>query len=139
MGTWGVELFDGDTALDLLDGLGPPAAAERLEHVVRTLEPALVNARPEPVRTLPEEVVAAAAAIAANTLSEERFSWNEEASGVTEWLARPVPLQVRSLAVEALDAALPADGWWWRSWGDDVDREQARAALEKVRAALRKQ
>lgn len=137
MGTWGVEPFDSDTALDFLDGLGALTAAGRLELVVRTLESVLASAQPESSETLPEEVISAAAVIAANLSSGEDFSWNEEAPGITEWLPNPVSLQVRTLAIDALEAALPVDGWWWRSWVDDAERVQAKAALDEVKRALR--
>lgn len=137
MGTWGVEPFDSDTALDFLDGLGALSAEERLESVVKTLESVLESARPESLETLPEEVISAAAVIAANLPSGEQFPWNEEVPGVTEWLPRPVPIRARTLAIEALEAALPLDGWWWRSWVDDAERVQAKTALDEVKRALR--
>ncbi|MFF4599873.1 DUF4259 domain-containing protein [Amycolatopsis sp. NPDC001319] len=137
MGTWGVEPFDSDTALDFLDGLGALTAGGRLELVVRTLESVLVNSRSESSETLPEEVISAAAVIAASLPSGEEFSWNEEVPGITEWLPKPVSLQVRTLAIDALEAALPVGGWWWRSWVDDAERAQAKAALDEVKRALR--
>jgi hypothetical protein len=137
VGTWGVEPFDSDTVLDFLDGLGALTAGGRLELVVRTLESVLVNSRPESSETLPEEVISAAAVIAASLPSGEDFSWNEEVPGITEWLPKPVSLQVRTLAIDALEAALPVGGWWWRSWVDDAERAQAKAALDEVKRALR--
>jgi alpha-glucosidase len=137
VGTWGVEPFDSDTALDFLDGLGALTAAARLELVVGTLESVLASAQPESAETLPEEVICAAAVIAANLPSGEGFSWNEEAPRVTEWLPKPVPLQVRTLAIDALEAVLPVGGWWWRSWVDDAERAQAKDALDDVKRALR--
>lgn len=144
MGTWGPEPFDSDTAADYLDDLGELSPPMRLDAIVRTLgsvpetprETAPGDGVRRPADALPEEVIAAAAVVAANLPSGERLPWNGEVAGITEWLPQPVPEAVRSLAIGALDAAVPAGGWWWRSWVDDADRDRAAGALDRLRAAL---
>lgn len=137
MGTWGVNPFGSDTALDFLDELGQLSPQERLELVVRTLEVASGDAHPSTSAALPEEVISAAAVIAANLPSGESFPWNEEVSGITQWLPKPVPGRLCVLALEALKSALPVGGWWWQSWVDDVDRVEAKSALDRIKSALR--
>jgi hypothetical protein len=137
MGTWGADPFGNDTAEDFLAGLAPLSSSERLEFVVRAFKSALEETRSSSPDVLPEEVISAAAVVAANLPTGESFPWNEEVPGITQWLSSPVPAQVSALAIEALDASLPPDGWWWRSWFDDADRAEMKSSIERIKSVLR--
>jgi hypothetical protein len=86
MGTWGVGPFDSDSALDYLDALRPLAPEDRSVHLERTLRAAaLPDGRRERVEILPEEVIAAAAVVAANLPSGDQLPWNDDAPGIVDW------------------------------------------------------
>ncbi|SPL97915.1 unnamed protein product [[Actinomadura] parvosata subsp. kistnae] len=86
---------------------------------------------------LPEEVVAAAAVVAANVPAGSSFSWNEEYPDITEWLMKPIMPDLALTAIRALEMTLPADGWFWRSWVDAGEREEAQATIDSLRSVLR--
>jgi hypothetical protein len=137
MGTSGSGPFDSDTALDTLATLGPMMPSERLDLVARTLDAAIESASSSSPDILPEEVIASAAVIAANSPGGEELPWNSDVPGILEWLPKPVPSSLARSALRALDATIPAGGWWWQSWTDDADRDQIANALEEIRAILR--
>ncbi|GHA10659.1 DUF4259 domain-containing protein [Streptomyces echinoruber] len=115
MGTWGSGPFDSDTAEDFLDELKERSALQRLavvENVFRSVVEAGGNSSSS---VLPEEVVASAAVVAANVPTGSSLSWGEEYSGIREWLPKPIAPALASSAIRALEATLPADGWFWRS------------------------
>jgi Domain of unknown function (DUF4259) len=139
VGTWGTAPFANDSALDLLETLVPVSSAERLALVLRTLD-AGAAAGDDPsdaARLAPEEVISAAAVVAANLPTGAPLPWNSWVPGITRWLARPVPPDTPARALAAIDAAVPDDGPWWGAWVDDADRERAGAELDQLRAALR--
>lgn len=133
MGTWGTGPFDSDTAEDLADSLEDLPAEERMARVDRVLRRAIDAGDSE---KLPGEVIAAAAVIASNLPPGINLPWNEDYEGISEWLPKPVPTEFTARAIQALDRALPADGWYWRSWTDDNDRREAEDVVNAARSAL---
>lgn len=138
MGTWGAGLFDNDTALDFLEVVGSMTPAGRLEHVVQTLRLSEGIGRSATPPVTIEEAIAAASIVAANMPGGEEFPWHDEVQKISDWLPKPVSNEVAASAVRALDAATPADGWWWRSWVDSTEKAQMKAMLEVVRGLLLK-
>ncbi len=138
MGTWGTTPFANDSALDLLESLVPASSAERLALVLRTLdaEEQAGDGSEESGKRAPEEIISAAAVLAANLPTGAALPWNSWVPGITRWLTRPVPADTPARALAAIDAAVPDDDPWWGAWLDDADREQAGAALDQLRAAL---
>ncbi|WP_217235077.1 DUF4259 domain-containing protein [Streptomyces sp. AC555_RSS877] len=137
MGTWGSDPFDSDTAEDFHDELEEQPASRRLAVVESTFRSAIEAGGSSNSSVLPEEVMALAAVAAANVPAGSSLAWNEEYLRITEWLAKPIAPALASSAIQVLEVALPADGWFWRSWVDASDREEAQAAIGSLRYALR--
>ncbi|GAA2067606.1 hypothetical protein GCM10009801_15120 [Streptomyces albiaxialis] len=138
MGTWGSGPFDSDTAEDFLDALEEQSAHQRLAIVERTFRSAVEGHGSSSSSVLPEEVMTAAAAVvAAHVPAGHSLTWNEEYPGITEWLAKPIAPALASSAVQALEVALPSDGWFWRSWVDAEERSEAQNAIDRLRFVLR--
>ncbi|MEW1614375.1 MULTISPECIES: DUF4259 domain-containing protein [unclassified Streptomyces] len=137
MGTWGSGPFDSDTAEDFLDELQEQSAPQRLAVVENTFRSAIEGGGSSSSSVLPEEVMTAAAVVAANVPAGRSLAWNEEYPGIMEWLAKPITPALASSAVQALEAALPTDGWFWRSWVDAEERSEAQAAIDRLRSVLR--
>lgn len=137
MGTWGSGPFDSDTAEDFLDELEEQSAARRLAVVERTFRTAIGADGSSSSSVLPEEVMAAAAVVAANIPAGRSLAWNEEYPSITGWLAQPISPALASSAIQALEVTLPADGWFWRSWVDPDEKGEAQAAIESLRSVLR--
>ncbi|MER5212240.1 DUF4259 domain-containing protein [Streptomyces sp. NPDC002838] len=137
MGTWGSGPFDSDTAEDFLDELEEQSAPQRLAVVERTFRAAIEAGGSANSSVLPEEVTAAAAVVAANVPAGRSLTWNEDYPSITEWLAQPIAPALASSAIQALEVTLPADGWFWRSWVDAGEKEEAQAAIDSLRSVLR--
>ncbi|MER5769292.1 DUF4259 domain-containing protein [Streptomyces sp. NPDC001985] len=137
MGTWGSGPFDSDTAEDFLDELEEQSAPQRLAVVQSTFRSAVEGGGSPSSSVLPEEVMAAAAVVAANIPAGHSLTWNEEYPGITEWLAKPIAQALASSAVQALEVALPADGWFWRSWVGAEEKSEAQVAIDRLRSVLR--
>lgn len=136
MGTWGTGPFDSDIAGDFLDQLEGLSALQRLAVIERTFRVVIESGGSSTSSVLPEEVIAAAALMAANIPEGQFFAWEEEYPGMSGWLPQPIPSGLASNALQALDVALPPGGWFWRSWVDDPDRAEAQAVIESLRAVL---
>jgi alpha-glucosidase len=137
MGTYGSGPFDSDTAEDFLDELEEQPVSRRLAVVESTFRSAIEAGGGSNSSVLPEEVIAAAAVVAANIPAGSSLAWNGEYPSITEWLAKPITPTLASSAIQALDVALPADGWFWRSWVDASEREGAQDAIDSLRSVLR--
>lgn len=135
MGTWGTGLFDSDTAEDYLDELEGRSASGRLAAVTATLRAS--SDRGMSSRVLPEEVMAAAAVVAANLPAGAPLEWGEDYPGVVDWLPKPIDSTLASSATRALENAFSGNDSFWRSWVSEQDRAEARAELERVTALLR--
>ncbi|PRX03868.1 UNVERIFIED_ORG: hypothetical protein CLV66_109147 [Actinomadura viridilutea] len=55
---------------------------------------------------------------------------------MSEWLPKPIPSDLAPNALQALDVAIPPEGWFWRSWVDDRDRAETQAVIESLWAVL---
>jgi alpha-glucosidase len=137
MGTWGVHPFGSDTALDFLDLISTLSPQARLELILRTLQSASYDSPALDSVSLPEEVIAAASIVAVNLPGGEELPWNDEYEGLRGSLPMPVSIEVRTLAYDALELALPVDGWWWQSWVDTDDRSQMQSSIDSVKTVLR--
>lgn len=137
MGTWGSGPLDSDTAEDFLDELEEQPVSQRLTVVEKTFRSAIEAGGSSNSSVLPEEVMAAAAVVAANIPAGRVLVWNEEYPSITEWLAKPITPTLASAAIQALDVTLPADSWFWTSWVDASEREEAQAAIDSLRSVLR--
>ncbi|MFJ2953259.1 hypothetical protein [Streptomyces sp. NPDC087270] len=112
-------------------------APRRLEVVERTFRAAIEAGGGSTSSVLPEEIMAASAVVAANVPAGRSLPWNEEYPRITEWLTKPIAPLLASSASQALELTFPADGWFWRSWVDVGEREEAQAAIDSLRAVLR--
>ncbi|GAA4424355.1 DUF4259 domain-containing protein [Actinokineospora soli] len=136
MGTWGTGPFDSDGAEDLLDELAGHTIERRLEVVTRLLVSAIDAGGGADASVQPEEVVATAAVVAAGVPAGRHLPWNDDWDGLERWLPQPISADLAALAVRALEVAVPAGGWFWRSWVDAGEQEEARAAINEIKAVL---
>jgi hypothetical protein len=137
MGTWGPGPLDNDTADDLIDELQelpPPGRVARLSDI---LQAAVTLAAQQRRPALPDQVLAAAAIVGANTPRGAAEEWLEDNEAVADWLAPPVAPQTAALAAQALEAALPPDSWYWSSWTDPDDRQDAEDTYRSLLDLLR--
>lgn len=133
MGTWGVGPFDSDMAEDFVDQLEDLSAVQRAAILESRLERATSGDPDE----LLGEVLAAAAVVAANLSAGRNLPWNEDYPGISEWLSERELGRLIPLAANALEMHFQSDGWYWRSWVDEGERDEANAACESIRRALR--
>ncbi|WP_052852615.1 DUF4259 domain-containing protein [Streptomyces avicenniae] len=133
MGTWGSGLLENDTAQDVLEEYAEASPAQRLDSITRILSDPPLD---ESADVLVEEVITAAVVVAANLPDGADLPWNSGVPGITEWLDKPLPVGLPALARDALTVTLPEDSWWWRSWTDPGDREQAASSLARLTAVL---
>ncbi|SDP57906.1 protein of unknown function [Streptomyces sp. cf386] len=136
MGTWGSGPFDNDTAEDTLEELDEMSQRDREETVGSVFRSAVRGARSPSASVLPEEVIVAAAVVAANTPAGARVDWNEDYPSITGWLAKPISPALAASAVEGLQAALPADGWYWGGWKEPQDKAEAEW-IDRITSILR--
>ena len=132
MGTWGTGPFDSDTAEDFVDRLEDLPSAQRAERLRARLEKAVADGDDK----LPGEVLAAAAVVAANLPAGRGLSWNEDYEGIESWLSRDEAGDLAGLADRALELTFAPDGWYWASWSDAEDSEEARAVHGRLREVL---
>lgn len=137
VGTWGSGPFQGDSALDFIDLMGPLSRDERQGEVEQLFTAAIEDGRTGRTSVLPEEVLAAAAVVAASWPSGTELPWNADVPSIAEWLPQPVPARLRSLALQALETSLPPGGWWWESWRDPGDREDMERVVKQIERVLR--
>lgn len=137
MGTWGTGPFDSDTAEDFLNELEDRPAWQRLTVIENTFRSAIEARGSSSSSVLPEEVTAAAAAVVANIPAGSYLARNEEYPNIAKWLTKPITPALASSAIRALEVTLPADGWFWRSWVDAGEREEAQATIDSLQSALR--
>jgi hypothetical protein len=137
MGTWGSGPFDNDTAEDTLEELDAMSERCREETVDSVFRAAVRGAGSPSASMLPEEVIVAAAVVAANAPAGAGVDWNEDYPTITDWLAKPVSPALAASAVEALEAALPADGWYWSGWKEPQDKAEAEEWIGRIISLLR--
>ncbi|WP_283134316.1 DUF4259 domain-containing protein [Rhizohabitans arisaemae] len=136
MGTWGSGPFDNDTAEDFLDELEEMSPSQRQALVEKLFHSAIEGREGSRTSVLPEEVVAAAALVAANIPAGSSIFLNEDYPGIAEWLERPVLPALASLAIQAVEVTFSADSWFWGSWVDTESRKEAQSAIRSLRSVL---
>jgi alpha-glucosidase len=133
MGTWGAGPFDSDMAEDFVDQLEDVPSSRRVALIRTRLEQAVSD----DAEKLLGEVLAAAAVVAAGLPAGRDLPWNEDYPGIASWLPEADVRSLAALADRALEAHFPPDGWYWQSWTDDEERDEARAVYERLRQVLR--
>ncbi|WP_075021408.1 DUF4259 domain-containing protein [Actinomadura madurae] len=133
MGTWGAGPFDSDTAEDFVDGLERLAVEERLAALERIFTRAIHSVELE---ESPGEVVAAAAVVAANLESGAALPWSTDYPGISAWLPEPVAAELSPAALRAMEAVIPADGWFRRSWVTNEERREAESVVDTLKSVL---
>lgn len=139
MGTFGTGPFSSDGALDLLDELGE-RPAERRHHALAHMFTHVLNNRDLLGHEFfPDEVVAAAAIVAAGLPGGEHLQQLLTAAGQDPQTVTP-PAPAPDLAAPALEALLfvaGPGGPWHQGWTDDMYRLEAQHTIDNLSAILR--
>ncbi|MFJ1756154.1 DUF4259 domain-containing protein [Kitasatospora sp. NPDC088134] len=131
MGTWDIGPFENDMAADFADALDEAAEDER-EALVRMTLIRTVQTRDYLESPEGAEAVAAAALIAAQCPGGEPVS-----TGYSPDEALPIfAIDLRSLAVEALDRVVAAESELADLWDETVDGPKWRQTISRIRAVL---
>jgi hypothetical protein len=133
MGTWGEGPFDSDGAEDFLESLEELTPDARLVVVSRLLRSAAVPLSEWPRDLWDTEVIAAAAVLAVSVSGDDPFDAEQD---VTEWLPKPLPAELLSLGLRAIDQATALGGPWMQSWTTDHSRADALGAIARIRDVL---
>lgn len=138
MGTFGTGPFSSDGALDLLDKLaGQPAGQRRA-----VLEGIFLQVRDRPGllgrEFFPDEVVAAAAIVAAGMAGGEDIQRDlvGQGYGISAVLVPAPDPALCASALEALLAAAGRDGPWHDGWVDPETAAEARQITDRLAAVL---
>jgi hypothetical protein len=136
MGTFGTGPFDNDGGLDLLDELADQPADQRREVLERIFF--RVRERPDLLgwKVFPDEVVAAAAVVAASLPGGEdiRQDLADKSYDVDAVLLPAANPELNASALEALLLAAGRDGPWHEGWSDPEDAAQARHTTDHLAA-----
>jgi hypothetical protein len=136
MGTFGTGPFDNDGALDLLVELAGQPADQRHEVLDRIFS--RVRDRPDLLgqKVFPDEVVAAAAVVAASLPGGEgiRQDLADHGYDVDTVLLPATDPELDVSALEALLLAAGRDGPWHVGWTDPEDAAQARQTTDHIAA-----
>jgi hypothetical protein len=136
MGTFGTGPFDNDGALDLLDELASQPADQRREVLERIFF--RVRDRPDLLgrKFFPDEVVAAAAVVAANLPGGEgiRQDLADKGYDVDAVLLPAADPELNDSALEALLFAAGPDGPWHAGWTEPENAAQARHTTDHLAA-----
>jgi alpha-glucosidase len=136
MGTWGTGPFSSDGALDLLDELAGQPASQRREALERIFF--RVRDRPDLLgrKFFPDEIVAAAAVVAASLPGGEGLRQDLADHGYdadAPLVPAPDP-ELNHSAQEALLVAAGRDGPWHDGWVDPQAAAQARQTIDRLAA-----
>ncbi|MBA0050220.1 DUF4259 domain-containing protein [Streptomyces sp. AJS327] len=131
MGTWDVGPFDSDCAADLCGDLDKAAESERAS-VIRAALLAVTKAKGYLDADLAQEAVAAAALIAAQCPSGEPL---KPGYGPEQPLPE-LPLELREVAVEALDRVVSAPSELVDLWGEGEQPGPWRSSVAALRETL---
>ena len=138
MGTWGTGPFSSDGALDLLDVLGTKPASQRREALERIFS--RVRDRPDLLgwKFFPDEIVAAAAVVAARLPGGEGLRQNLADHGYdVDVILVPGPdPELNHSALEALLVAAGRDGPWHDGWVNPQTAAQAQQTTDRLAAIL---
>ena len=138
MGTFGTGPFSSDGALDLLDQL----AGQPVGHRREALQQVFFSVRDRPDllgrKFFPDEIVAAAACVAASLpggerLQHEMADWEYDVDAIL--VPGPDP-ELTASALEALLIAAGQDGPWHDGWVDPESAAQARQTTDRLAAIL---
>ena len=140
MGTFGTGAFSSDGALDFLEELAERPVARRAAALRHMFEFVLKNPELIGREFFPDEVVAAAAVVAATLPGGRRF--HERLGELVDngiapdvRLASPVP-EMAKTALEALLLVAGPDGPWHRGWTSEADAADARDTITTLSRAL---
>ncbi|MEU7800768.1 DUF4259 domain-containing protein [Micromonospora arborensis] len=137
MGTFGTGPFSSDGALDFLDNVAerpPQQHAVVLRHMFGYV---LANRDLLWREFFPDEVVAAAALVAATLPGGERLQ--HRLSEVSDSSAVKLPEPVSDLAASALEAlhfVAGPGGPWHQGWTTETDRVEAQQTIDNLSAIL---
>jgi len=136
MGTFGTGPFSNDGALDLLDSLTGQPADQRREVLERIFF--RVRDRPDLLgwKFFPDEIVAAAAVVAAGLPGGESVRQDLADRGYeADTIVLPAPDgELNASAAAALQLAAGRDGPWHEGWTDPEDAAQARRTTDQLAA-----
>jgi uncharacterized protein DUF4259 len=142
IGTFGTGPFSSDGAVDFLSELGDRPAGQRAAALERMF--LFVREKPELLcrEFFPDEVVAAAAVVAASLPGGQQFDQSlqtleDDDLARDVGLATPAP-QLADIALEALRFVAGPEGPWQQGWTTAADAAEALdtiAALSQVLAA----
>jgi uncharacterized protein DUF4259 len=136
MGTFGTGPFSNDGALDFLDGLDGQSAGQRREALERIFSQ--VRDHPDLLgwKYFPDEVVAAAAVVAAGLPGGEGIQQDLVSHGYdVDAILVPAPdHELNDSALEALQRAAGRDGPWHDGWTDPEAAAQARRTTDELAA-----
>ncbi|HXB49795.1 MAG TPA: DUF4259 domain-containing protein [Streptosporangiaceae bacterium] len=138
MGTFGTGPFDSDGALDFVDGLAELPTGQRREVLERMF--LVVRNEPEQLaRTVfPDEVVAAAAVVAASlsggaSIRQQLANTGYDADAI---VVTEADHELAASALNALGRAAGRDGPWHHGWTSPDDAVRARQTTEQLAAIL---
>jgi hypothetical protein len=138
VGTFGTGPFGSDGALDLLDELAGQPAAQRREALERVFS--RLRDRPDLLgrKIFPDEIVAAAAVVAASLPGGEGIRKDLAGLGYDpDTLLVPVPdPDLNHSALEALLAAAGRDGPWHDGWTNPQTAAEAKETTDRLTAIL---
>lgn len=138
MGTWGTGPFSSDGALDFIDGLADQPTGQRRQ----ILEQIFFRARDRPDllgwKFFPDEIVAAAAVVAASLPGGEDFRHDLASQGYdVDAILVPAPdHELNASALQALLIAAGRTGPWHDGWSDPETAAQARHTTDQVASIL---
>jgi len=137
VGTFGTGPFSNDSALDLLDELADQPPGQRREALERIFQ---VRDRPDLLwrKFLPDEIVAAAAIVAASLPGGEdiRRDLAGQTYDVDAVLVPPPDRELTTFALQALLFAAGPDGPWHDGWVNQQDAARARQTSDQLTAIL---
>ena len=138
MGTFGTGPFSSDGAMDLLDELAERPTRLRPDAVAHMLTYILDNRDLLGREFFPDEVVAAAAVVAAAMPGGEYLQRLLATAGHDpQNLIPPAPAPaLAALAVEALLFVAGPDGPWHQGWTDQATRAEAQTTTDNLLAVL---
>lgn len=136
MGTFGTDLLGSDSAQDFLDGIAALPGPERAGEVSRVL--ALAADDPSSIMRdiVPEEAIAAAVLVAATLPGAEKSLRIDGDVAARASLPAPASMELKQLAIRAVDTVTGPDSWWRKSWTREADLVVAHEAIDQLRLLL---
>jgi hypothetical protein len=138
MGTWGTGPFSSDGALDFIDRLADRPAGQRRDILERIFF--RVRDRPDLLgwKFFPDEIVAAAAVVAASLPGGDGFQRELTDQGYhVDAILVPAPdPELNASALEALLVAAGRDGPWHDGWVDPETAAHARRTTDQLASIL---